>query len=372
MSITNKIDFSREDSRISLRPSQNYFDLSTHLISKIFERIFLLDGVNILLADNYLFEIGVAKFHFGDSQEKVMQCFSYAMSLKSHILIDRCLKHPLLNKKSAFACILNNSLNTQIIESCIQGNSNFSVSAQNNFLLISAMEKKKSLLVSVILNHKKFDHTLDQDGLLITAVREENVDVISWFFNNTDFDPSQDNDKLFINAAETGNVEMVGIFLELGGKRINPANQNNLAICKAAAQNYPEVVKMLLKIKEVNPSDRENFAIRTSAARGYVDVVKELLKHSKVDASAINDHAFYFAVKNKHAAVAMALLKIPTINPSARNNAPIIFAIKFKLEEIFTPLLNHENFDPSINTEEMLTVAKQHECDCVIKKLQQT
>ncbi|KAJ3144133.1 hypothetical protein HK101_002789 [Irineochytrium annulatum] len=98
---------------------------------------------------------------------------------------------------------------------------------------------------------------------------------------------------------------------------VDPAYDENLAICVAAQEGHPEVVAMLLEIPGVEPSAYNNHAILLSSFHGHESVVRMLLDSGRVDPSVNEDDAIAFACKRGHANILQMLLEDPRCDPSS-------------------------------------------------------
>ena len=146
--------------------------------------------------------------------------------------------------------------------------------------------------------------------------------------------PLDTKSKLFIDAVRVGNTEVVKLLLE--DPRINPADDNNLAIGLASQNGYIEIVKLLLKDPRVDPSADEDYAIRMSSERGKTEVVRLLLKDDRVDPSAYNNWAIRWAIHERNTEVARLLLEDRRVDPSALNN----YALRWAKEKGYTEIVD--------------------------------
>jgi ankyrin repeat protein len=120
---------------------------------------------------------------------------------------------------------------------------------------------------------------------------------------------------------------------------INPADESNAAIRRAASSGHLEVVHLLLSDRRVNPTDIKNEALRHAgiflifkntavlgflelgffsrrfvthylAGNGHTDVVSLLLEDKRVDPTAKKNKAFRFACGYGHVDTAKFLLQV--------------------------------------------------------------
>lgn len=66
-------------------------------------------------------------------------------------------------------------------------------------------------------------------------------------------------------------------------KLVNPAIDDNWAICHSSEEGYSEIVEVLLKDKRVEPSAYDNWSIGSAAQNGHLKVIKLLLSNPKVN-----------------------------------------------------------------------------------------
>ena len=73
----------------------------------------------------------------------------------------------------------------------------------------------------------------------------------------------------------------------LADERVDPSDDDNLAIRDASREGHSDVVLRLLQDQRVDPSDFHNEAIRFAAANGHLEIVRILIKDSRVDPYAL-------------------------------------------------------------------------------------
>ena len=83
----------------------------------------------------------------------------------------------------------------------------------------------------------------------------------------------------------------------LNDKRINPADQNNLAFISACINGKIDIVKLLLKDKRINPADQDNYAFIYACREGNFDIVKLLFNDKRINPFDQNNLAFIHACR---------------------------------------------------------------------------
>ena len=64
--------------------------------------------------------------------------------------------------------------------------------------------------------------------------------------------------------------------------RVDPSDQDNIALIMASELGYIEIVELLLSDSRVDPSDQINRAIFSASQRGHLNIVRRLLQDSRV------------------------------------------------------------------------------------------
>lgn len=108
-------------------------------------------------------------------------------------------------------------------------------------------------------------------------------------------------------------------------REVNPAYNNNFAICWASIHGYVKIIDWLLPDPRIDPSANNDKAICFSAANGHIEVVKRLLTNQKVNPSANDNYALGWASRNGHLEVVKLLLADPRLDLTKPN----VYAIQW-------------------------------------------
>ena len=84
----------------------------------------------------------------------------------------------------------------------------------------------------------------------------------------------------------TKDVEIVKLLMS--DPRVNPADQNNQAIVKAAKGGHTETVKLLLSDPRVNPADQHHKAIILASENDHSGIIQLLISDPRIDPSCLN------------------------------------------------------------------------------------
>jgi hypothetical protein len=156
-------------------------------------------------------------------------------------------------------------------------------------------------------------------------------------------DPSDDNQLAVRTAARLGNVAVVSALL--ADARTDPSAFRNDALRGAAQNGHVRVVQRLMADVRTDPSDFDNFALRRAAMFGYVRVVDALLTDARV--ATMSGLSFYMACVHGHASVVRRLMADARLDPSVDDNACIVAAAVDGNASVVALLMRDPRTDPS-------------------------
>ncbi|KAJ3000903.1 hypothetical protein HDV02_002366 [Globomyces sp. JEL0801] len=126
------------------------------------------------------------------------------------------------------------------------------------------------------------------------------------------------------NAAYFGHADIL-LFL-LSDPTLDPSSADNYAIQNAAANGHLDCVKLLMADKRVNPSANQSNPLRIAAQIGHAQVVEYLLKDKRVDPAAVDNSAICLSAELGHTDCVKVLLKDTRVDPTIDNNYPLRIA----------------------------------------------
>jgi ankyrin repeat protein len=121
-------------------------------------------------------------------------------------------------------------------------------------------------------------------------------------------DPSFDKNQLAQSASSFGHIKYLKKLLK--ESRVNPGDNNNMAIGLAILNNENKVVKLLLKDKRVSTiteSPRENLIVVASSWEN-LEILSMLLKDKRSDPTSDDNQALKYASDNNNAVIAKELI----------------------------------------------------------------
>jgi hypothetical protein len=161
-----------------------------------------------------------------------------------------------------------------------------------------------------------------QDDFL-NAIYSKKTDIFMTLINNPEIDPAYNNNLALCLASEIDNIEVVRMLLK--DKRVDPSDDDDFSIIASSNLGHTSIVKMLLNDKRVNPSAKSNQAIQDSSKFGYTVIVKLLLKDKRVNPAANNNSAIISAYKNKDIRTVNALWNSNKVKESLKKDDFTIF-----------------------------------------------
>jgi surface antigen len=156
------------------------------------------------------------------------------------------------------------------------------------------------------------------------------------------------NNDEFKNAVLNGNLEEIVRLLGIG---VDPSDQNNFAVRRAAENGHVAVVDQLLRDPRVDSSFYDNEAVLYAARNGHLAIVEQLLQDKRVDPSARNNLAVRLAAKNGHLAVVERLLQDARVDPTADDNCAVRWAAENDRLAVVNQLFQDPRVYSTINLE---------------------
>lgn len=160
----------------------------------------------------------------------------------------------------------------------------------------------------------------------------------------------------FNQAASDGDIDAVRTYLNEG--RVDPTNQNHLALKEAAYKGHNEVVGVLLRFAD-DPKVTTR-ALTLAAHAGHVQCVEQLIPHSNPKANC--SEALFMAIGNGHHECVAALLPHSDNLDSALN-----FAAGNGKERCLEILIGVAN--PMANESQALRIAAERGRDACVAML---
>ena len=123
---------------------------------------------------------------------------------------------------------------------------------------------------------------------LMDAIRSNHIRVVNALLDlplRYGVNPAAEDNYALCCAAEYGHVEIVKLLLALPAERgINPAVNDNLPLHWASRNGHVEVVKLLLALPAeygINPAVGDNFTLYQAICNGHTEVVKLLTRWAR-------------------------------------------------------------------------------------------
>lgn len=336
---TQKTDFSsclfswehtldiREETRFNLHKCLLVRHLSNSLPDSKKEQV--LAACAVYLARAY------AEFQFQPEGTVIEQFYAAKIKFKPVSKINFSILYNFLNKRRFQRAVLNN--HQKEVELFLE-NKLVSPEANNNFALRAAALQGHSGIVKLLLQNPKVDVTVDNFFPLRTAIYFNHLSIVKILFESGKINCANINESEltlikmslprgratqfavtnylmekniqpvnsdFFPSICYGHLKIVNDFLEA---EIDPAANNNLAICLAAANGHVEIMECLLSTKRVDPAIDSNSPLNSACSNGHASAAAYLLSHPKVK---LNLNNLSIACKNGHADVVDLLLKDP-------------------------------------------------------------
>jgi len=177
-------------------------------------------------------------------------------------------------------------------------------SSFDNHAIQLAAENGHLEIVKLLLNDDNVDPSDNDNHAIQEAAMNGHLEIVKELLNDDRVDPSDKNNYAIRYAACNGHLEVVKLLLT--DPRVDPSDNDNWAIRYAAKNGHTEIVKLLLNYSgpplpknmrnyqhkhairsiysrfRVNPSDDDNLAIKWAAYYGHLEIVKLLLKDQRV------------------------------------------------------------------------------------------
>lgn len=99
----------------------------------------------------------------------------------------------------------------------------------------------------------------------------------------------------FYTSIKQGNAALFAKFLSR--ESVNPALDDNYAICAAVENGRFNFVKELLADPRVDPADNDNWAVQAAAIRNQMAILRLLLADARVDPSASDNRALRLSTR---------------------------------------------------------------------------
>lgn len=181
---------------------------------------------------------------------------------------------------------------------------------ENHFALTIAIKQANAEGLRLLLETQKFDIAFNNYEVLFSVLsnfnwekKEQYNEMGQILLSHPQIDASARQNYAYAHAATIGWMEMI---LMLEKHDINPADQNNMALCNAASAGNVEVVKHLLT--RVDPSFPDNTALIWACGQNQLEVVKILLSDQRVNHDTPD--AVIEAIKGGHLEVIKVLSEL--------------------------------------------------------------
>jgi len=126
-------------------------------------------------------------------------------------------------------------------------------------------------------------------------------------------------------ASHNGLVAHVALALRCG---VDPAIDDQRALCEASANGHVAVVDLLLHDERVDPSAGTQTPVCDASERGHAPVVERLLRDPRVDPSIYFQWPLVRACEHGHLAVVECLLRDERVQPSVLGQTPLSTACR--------------------------------------------
>ncbi len=202
-------------------------------------------------------------------------------------------------------------------------------SAKNNEALLVASKGGHADAVRLLLADSRFippSPKGEGDRDFIGAVEGGNPEVVLLLLNSAGVDFSSSYEKAMRSAVGLGHSRVVQILLDYAVERgfvVSLGKWRNVQWF-----HHPEVVSVLLGDGGIDPAAENNRAVCTASRLGLAKVVQLLLADPRVDPAFGDNRAIFFASREGRPEVVRLLIADPRVDPAAGSNAAIWAALE--------------------------------------------
>ena len=165
---------------------------------------------------------------------------------------------------------------------------------------------------------------------------------------------------------QLGFVVRVALALRCG---VDPAIEDQRALCEASANGHVAVVDLLLRDERVDPSAGTQTPVCDASERGHAPVVERLLRDPRVDPSIYFQWPLVRACEHGHSAVVECLLRDERVQPSVLGQTPLSTACRKGHLSVVERLLSDERVDPGAKSQMAVRLASARGHVAIVERL---
>ena len=214
------------------------------------------------------------------------------------------------------------------------------------------------------------DEHLNRQRALSSAIEYGQLAMVNRLLTFDDVNPANNDNHAVSRAAWLNRPTVVARLIQ--DPRVDPCMSDHLLLCTSACRGYHEVVNALLTHPRVDPTFNSSEALRYAAINGYLEVVDCLLNDGRADPAARNHSAIRYAAQDGNLPVVERLLQDPRVDPAAENQQALCWAAKQGHLPVVNRLLQDPRVDPRVNDQEALRLARLANHPEVVARLERT
>ena len=243
--------------------------------------------------------------------------------------------------------------------------------------IIELASNGKVNILKFVLSDARFNEALDISWVDVfdSATYNGQLEVVELLLSDPRTQPSTNLLDAVVGTNSTvpaqNYAEIVRLLLQ--DLRVDPTIDNSVVLREyifEGPRDDPEIVRALLKDGRADPMANNGEPVKRAALNGRVQVLAVLLSDSRVDPTIVNNgQLLVTSVREGQLAVVRLLLRDGRIDPNRDDGAALITAIQDKETEIALTLLEDRRMDLSSDDNWALTEAIKHDNEEVIDKL---